>query len=66
MESTLKTNRAYRRRNSDRSGVKDPENLFRDGWSWERFNKKIDKEMTARGLPPEKTATFIYHQAEQI
>jgi hypothetical protein len=43
----------------ERSGVKETDNLFMDGWSWRRFNKRIDDEMTKRGLPPEKTPTFL-------
>jgi len=44
------------------SGVKETDNLFMDGWSWDRFNRRIDEAMTERGLPPEKTPTFM--QAE--
>ena len=44
------------------AGFKETDNLFSDGWSWDRFNKRIDDAMTERGLPPEKTATFIYSQ----
>jgi len=41
------------------AGVKETDNLFMDGWSWRRFNNKIDEEMTKRGLPPEQTPSFI-------
>lgn len=56
---TPQNKRGYRKSRREVVGVKQTDNLFMDGTSWQDFKRRCDEFLRSRGLPKEVTPIFI-------
>jgi hypothetical protein len=50
-----KPKRRYRQTGQERSGIKETDNLFMDGFNWREFNRRCDEFMRSRGFKHQPT-----------
>jgi len=55
----MKTKQKLRKPRKETAGVRQGDNLFMDGTSWNEFKRKCDEFMQSRGIPKEVTPIFI-------